>query len=66
LPAVILGSPLRIFWVQYVLSGPLRQSLFKPQALLNYDIFKDKIYLYLTLFFVALIIIVALKLKSKR
>jgi uncharacterized membrane protein YdjX (TVP38/TMEM64 family) len=62
--AVILGSPLRIFWVQYILAGVGMSVLNRPQALVNY-LTSHKAAFIFSLVYLVLVIIVALKLNSR-
>jgi uncharacterized membrane protein YdjX (TVP38/TMEM64 family) len=58
--AVILGSPLRIFWVQYVLAG-LGKSIFNnPYALVEY-LLDNKILFMFSFIYLLLVILVAVK-----
>ncbi len=60
--AVILGSPLRIFWVQYILAGVGTSILSRPEALANYLLFNKPAFIFSLIYFV-LVIMVAWKLK---
>ena len=64
LAAVILGSPLRIFWVQFVLSGVGKSIFAKPDALIEY-LSANKALFTLSLAYLLLVILVALKLKTR-
>jgi uncharacterized membrane protein YdjX (TVP38/TMEM64 family) len=61
---VILGSPLRILWVQYILANVGRGVLKDPLLLAEY-ISQDKTFLIFSFAYTLLIILVALKLKKK-
>lgn len=62
--AVILGSPLRIFWVQYALAG-VGEAIFKnPYALAEYLLANKPLFLF-SLIYLALVVVVARKLKHK-
>ena len=63
--AVVLGSPLRIFWVQYVLAGVGKNVLSNPYLLVEY-FSSNKIVFILSLVYLILVILVALKVKIKR
>lgn len=62
--AVALGSPLRIFWVQYVLAGAGEMALGDPYALSAYISGNKPLFLF-SLVYVALVVVVASKLKAK-
>jgi uncharacterized membrane protein YdjX (TVP38/TMEM64 family) len=63
--AVILGSPLRIFWVQYVLAG-LGKSIFNnPYALVEYLLNNKTLFIF-SFVYLLLVILVAVKLKGGR
>lgn len=62
--AVVLGSPLRIFWVQYALAG-VGEALFKtPFVLAKYLSQNTPLFLF-SLVYLVLVMVVALKLKRK-
>lgn len=64
LSVVVLGSPLRIFWVQYVLWG-VGESLFsRPQALVEY-LLRNNILFAFSLIYLILVILVAFKMRFK-
>jgi uncharacterized membrane protein YdjX (TVP38/TMEM64 family) len=63
LAVVILGSPLRIFWVQYVLAGVGMSIFGSPLALSEYLI-KNKSLFIFSLGYALLVIIVALKVRK--
>ena len=62
LEAVVLGSPLRIFWVQYVLAGVKKNIFTEPEALTGYFADNKALFLF-SLAYLVLVIIVARKLK---
>lgn len=62
--AVILGSPLRIFWLQYILAGIGKSIFTRPEALIEY-LLANKALFGFSLFYIVLVILVVLKLKSK-
>ena len=62
--AVILGSPVRIFWQQYVLCAVGRSILTNPAALTEYFL-QNKTLFALSLIYVLLVILVAFKIKFK-
>ena len=64
LAAVILGSPLRIFWVQYALAGLGLAVFNNPYAVAVY-LLRNNFLFVLGLVYLALIIIVAFKIKRK-
>jgi len=62
--AVILGSPLRIFWVQYILAAVGRRVFGNPSLLIDYFL-NNRALLILSLIYPVLVIAVALKLRSR-
>lgn len=62
--AVALGSPLRIFWVQYVLAGTGEMVFGDPYALSAYISGNKPLFLF-SLVYVVLVVVVASKLKAK-
>jgi len=62
--AVILGSPVRIFWQQYVLCAVGRSILTNPAELTGYFL-QNKTLFVLSLIYVLSVILVALKIKFK-
>lgn len=64
LAAVILGSPLRIFWVQYVLVGVGRSLFNNPLAVSEYLI-QNKTLFLLSFVYLLLVFLLALKIKRK-
>ena len=64
LPAVVLGSPLRIFWLQYVLAGVGKSIFNNPYALSEY-LLSNKVLFIFSLAYVGLVILVAWKIKIK-
>lgn len=63
--AVILGSPLRILWVQVVLAGVGKAVLDDPYILMDY-LSKNKGILIFSWIYLVLVIIVAVKFKSRK
>lgn len=64
LAAIILGSPLRIFWVQYVLTGVGRSIFNNPLAVSQY-LMQNKTLFLLSFIYLLLVFSVALKIKHK-
>ncbi len=62
LAAVILGSPLRIFWVQYVLSGVGKSLFNRPDALVEYFL-SNRVLFILSFIYLILVILVGMKIK---
>jgi len=60
---VILATPLRIFWAQFILAGVGKSVYSQPEAVTNYLTANPGIFV-LTFVYLALIILVALKLKK--
>lgn len=63
LTAVILGSPLKIFWIQYVLFG-VGINTFNPYALAEYFL-DNKTLLIFSLVYIMLVIAVIVKIRAK-
>lgn len=63
LAAVVLGTPLRIFWLQYILAGVGRNVLSNPLAIADYLLLNKNIFVFSFIYFI-LVIIVALKIKK--
>lgn len=62
---VVIGSPLRIFWIQYILEG-VGIGIFKnPAALVNY-LAANKIVFVWSLIYLVLVIVVGFRLKFKK
>jgi len=61
--AVILGSPLRIFWVQYILAGIGRNIFYNPQALGQHLLNNRALFIF-SIFYLILVVVVALKIKE--
>jgi uncharacterized membrane protein YdjX (TVP38/TMEM64 family) len=60
--AVLLGSPLKIFWIQYILAA-LGKSVFRgPQVMVDYFL-RHQQFLWFSLLYVLLVVIVTLKLR---
>lgn len=64
LAAVILGSPLRIFWLQYVLAGT-GEAVFNDLEAIREFLLQNRAVFLLTLFYFILVIVVAFKVKRK-
>ncbi len=64
LAVVILGSPLRIFWVQYALAN-IGEAVFKNPYALSARIYADRGLFVFSLIYFILVIVVAIKLKRK-
>lgn len=60
---VILATPLRIFWVQFILAGVGKSIYTRPEAVANYLIANKGIFV-LTFVYLILIILVAFKIKK--
>jgi uncharacterized membrane protein YdjX (TVP38/TMEM64 family) len=64
LAAVILGSPLKIFWVQYIVAGVGEAMLNNPYAIAEFFL-KNQALFFFSLIYPVLVILVVFKLKSK-
>jgi uncharacterized membrane protein YdjX (TVP38/TMEM64 family) len=64
LMVVILGSPLRIYWLQYILAAVGRNIFTSPEVIANYLILNRPAFIF-TLIYLALVILVFFKLKRK-
>jgi uncharacterized membrane protein YdjX (TVP38/TMEM64 family) len=62
--AVILGSPLRIFWVQYVLTGVGKSIFNNPYVLTEYLMRNRSLFIF-SLIYLILVILVAVKIKYR-
>lgn len=62
--AAVLGSPLRIFWLQYILSSVGKGIYNNPYALAEF-LSADKTLFFWSLMYLILVIIVAFKMKSR-
>lgn len=62
--AVILGSPLRIFWVQYVLAGVGKSIFNNPYALSEYLLSNKTLFMF-SLVYLILVILLGLKIKER-
>ncbi|MCM8797778.1 MAG: VTT domain-containing protein [Candidatus Omnitrophica bacterium] len=62
--AVIVGSPIKMFWIEYVLYGVGANIIKNPQAIVGYFA-SNKILLSFSLVYVLLVILVIMKLKKK-
>ena len=65
LAAVILGSPLRIFWLQFILAGVGEGLMNRPGLLVEY-LLKNNAVLIFTFLYLILIMAVMFRLKPKR
>lgn len=63
--AVILGSPFKIFWIQYVLSAVGKAVLRDPSVMSEYFL-KNKYMLFLGFIYILFVILVVIKLIWKR
>ncbi|MCM8771415.1 MAG: VTT domain-containing protein [Candidatus Omnitrophica bacterium] len=63
LAAAILGSPVRIFWIQYVLSAVGKSVFTNPLALSEY-LLQNKAFLFFTIAYFILVILVFLKIRK--
>lgn len=61
---VILGSPLRIFWLQYIIYAVGKNLLKDPYAIAEYLLGKPSVFIF-SLIYLILAVIVSLKLKNK-
>ena len=64
LVAVIVGSPVKMFWIQYILYGVGKNILNSPQALVEYFL-HNKTLLLFSLVYLLLIILAVLKIEEK-
>lgn len=64
LAIVILGSPIRIFWVQYVLTGVGKNIFTNPYALSEYLVQNKTLFIF-SLAYLILVILVLFKIKLK-
>lgn len=63
--AVILASPLKLFWIQYILSG-VGKNIFKdPYALVEYFLSNKNLFLF-SLVYIVVVITVAIKINIER
>jgi len=62
--AVVLGSPLRIFWLQFILAGVGKNIFNRPEVLTEY-LLRNKAILFSSLIYILLVIVVVQKLKVK-
>jgi len=60
---VFIGSPLRIFWLQYILAGLGKNIFTHPEALPNYLLANKSVFIY-SLIYLILVIIVAFKMRK--
>lgn len=61
---VILGSPLRIFWLQYILAGVGKNLFSDPKALVNYLISNQAVFIF-TFIYLILAIVVTFKIRKE-
>jgi len=64
LTAVLLATPVRAFWVQYILAGVGKNVFNKPELLVSY-LLQNKALFIFSFVYLVLIILVAFKLKHK-
>jgi len=62
--AAVLGTPVKMFWIQFVLRGVGKNILVDPNLLVEYFL-RDKIMLLIGLVYLFLVILVIIKMKSK-
>jgi uncharacterized membrane protein YdjX (TVP38/TMEM64 family) len=62
--AVLLATPIRVFWVQYILSAVGKSIFNKPELLANY-LLQNKVLLVFSLIYLVPVILVAYKLTRK-
>ena len=63
LAAVVLGSPLKILWIQYILCG-VGSNIFNPYALYEYFLSNKALWIFSIVYFV-LVVMVIFKIKSR-
>ncbi len=64
LVAVLLATPIRVFWVQYILAAVGKNIFNKPELLINY-LLQNKALFIFSFIYLFLIILAAFKLKHK-
>lgn len=64
LAAVIIGSPIKMFWIQYILYGVGKNIINNPYALVEYFL-HNKALLLFSMVYILLIILVVLKIEEK-
>lgn len=64
LAAVIIGSPIKMFWIQYILYGVGKNIINNPYALVEYFL-HNKTLLLFSMVYILLIILVVLKIEEK-
>ncbi len=64
LVAVLLATPIRAFWVQYILAAVGKNIFNKPELLMNY-LLQNKALFIFSFIYLLLVILVAFKLKHK-
>ncbi|MDI6758200.1 MAG: VTT domain-containing protein [Candidatus Omnitrophota bacterium] len=65
LAAVILGSPLKIFWIQYILAGVGKNALADPQQIAEYFL-KNKGLMLFSFVYVLMVVMVIFKISANR
>ncbi len=61
---VLIGSPLRIFWLQYILAGLGKNLFTHPEVLPNYLLSNKPVFIY-SLIYLVLVIIVAIRMRKE-
>jgi uncharacterized membrane protein YdjX (TVP38/TMEM64 family) len=64
LAAAALGTPFKMFWIQYIISGVGRGVLYDPRAVAEYFL-HNKIILVSGLFYLILVVLAVIKMRSK-
>jgi uncharacterized membrane protein YdjX (TVP38/TMEM64 family) len=64
LVAAALGTPLKMFWIQYILFGAGKNALSDPDAIVGY-LLGNKIILASGAIYLILVILVIIKMRSK-
>src|SRR3989338_551135 len=64
LAAVIIGSPIKMFWIQYILYGVGKNIINNPAALVEYFLHNRSLLIF-SMVYILLIILVVLKIKEK-
>lgn len=62
--AVIIGSPVKMFWIQYVLYGVGKNVLKDPSLMVDYFL-KNKVFMFMGVFYLALVIMAIFKIRAK-
>jgi uncharacterized membrane protein YdjX (TVP38/TMEM64 family) len=63
LAAVILGTPLKMFWIQYILAGVGKSILDNPAVVVGYFL-ENRAFFQFSLIYLALVILVAIRLRK--